>query len=317
MRRTTTRPRPAALLAATVAVALLLTACGGGSGSDGAGPSDGQERPTIVATTGILGDVTRGVVGDRADVEVLLPEGADPHGFEPSARDVARLQEADLVIANGLGLEEGLEPVLDQLAPDGPPVLEVAPQLAPIPVAGGGDALDPHVWMDPDRMTTAAYLIADAVAGATGLDADALTAGAAAYDERLRAVDEQIQAELAVIPDDRRVLVTNHDSLGYFAERYGFEVVGTVIPGGSTLAEPSAGDLAALAELVAAEGVPAVFADSTVDTGLAETLADETGTDVAVVVLYTGSLGPAGSGAETYLDLLVTDARLVAAALAG
>ena len=336
--------------AAVAAVAALLALAGCSSDDDGTttaatGAAD-DERPTIVVSTGILGDLTTAVVGDRADVEVLLPPGGDPHGYEPSARDVAAMTEADLVVVNGLGLEEGLEPVLDQVADDGVPVLRVAPELAPIPFAGGshdhtdegddhtdeddehveegddhadedGEALDPHVWMDPDRMTTAAYLVADAVAGATGLDADELTASAAAFDEQLRAADEEVQALVATVPEERRVLVTNHDSLGYFAERYGFEVVGTVVPGGSTLAEPSAGELAELAEVVADAGVPAIFADATVDTALAESLAAESGADVEVVTLYTGSLGPEGSGAETYVGLLTANAQRIAEALGG
>ena len=369
------RRSPTTALVPVLAAVLLLVGCSGEDDAPttaGTGAAD-DGRPTIVVSTSILGDVTSAVVGDRADVEVLLPPGGDPHGYEPSAQDVATMTEADLVVVNGLGLEEGLEPVLDQVADDGVPVLRVAPELAPIPFAGGGHghtdegedhadegedhadegedhtdegedhtdegedhtdegedhtdegedhdhgdaALDPHVWMDPDRMTTAAYLVADAVAEATGLDAQALTADAAAFDEQLRAVDEEVQGLLADIPEERRVLVTNHDSLGYFAERYGFEIVGTVIPGGSTLAEPSAGELAELAEVVADAGVPAIFADATVDTALADALAAETGTDVEVVTLYTGSLGPEGSGAETYVGLLTTNAQRIAGALGG
>lgn len=342
----------------TTALLVVLAACGDDDqATTGATTTEGP-RPTVVVTTTVLGDVVADVVGDLAEVEVLLPQGADPHDWEPSARDAAALAEADLVIANGLGLEAGVAPLLDQVAADGVPVLEVAPELSPIPLGAAthavddgdthaegeghdhgdddhthgtdddghdhadddghdhGEGLDPHVWMDPDRMGAAAALIATAVADATGLDAAVLAANAAAVDEQLRVADEEIQAELARIPDDRRVLVTNHDSLGYFAERYGFEVVGVVIPGGSTLAEPSAGELAELAAVVADAGVPAVFADATVDTSLAQALAAEAGGDVEVVVLYTGSLGPPGSGADTLVGMLTTNARAVADALA-
>lgn len=328
-----------AALPLLIVPALLLAACGGG---DEAGPTDsagGGARPTVVVTTTILGDLVGAVAGELVEVEVLLPAGADPHDWEPSARDAARMAEADLVVANGLGLEAGLEPVLEQLEADGVAVLEVAPELSPIPFGEHGSevedddhadeaedddghghdegGLDPHVWMDPDRMGAAAALVAEVVADRTGVDAATLAANAAAYDERLRAADEEVQAALAAVPQDRRVLVTSHDTLGYFAERYGFEVVGVVIPGGSTLAEPGAGDLAELVEVVRSTGAPAVFAETTVDPELAEALAAEAGGGVEVVTLFSGSLGPAGSGAETLPDLLVTNATRIADALSG
>ena len=297
----------------------------------------------MFATTGILGDVTSNVIGDLADVKVLMPAGADPHDFEPSARQLAELAEADLVIANGLGLEAGLEATLDQVAEDGVAVFEVGPELAPIEFGDAHDHdeadpdhdeadpdhdeegtedddhahgdLDPHVWLDPDRMASAAARIGEEVASATGLPADELADRAAAYQEELLAADEEIQAMLAAIPDDDRQLVTNHESLGYFAERYGFSIVGVVIPGGSTESEPSAAGMAELAETVAELGVPAIFADTSSSDALARTLADEVGAEVVVVELYTESLGEPGSGADSYVGLLTTNARRIADAL--
>ena len=314
-----------------------LSACSSDGDQAGTGttaPPVCTDPHTIVATTPIVGDLTSGVVGDLAEVEVVMPRGADPHAFEPSAREAAELTDADLVVAIGLGLESGLDPVLDQLADDGVPVLELGPQLSPIPVStdapdhgdeeAGDDhdddhelGLDPHVWLDPDRMTSAAFLIADQVATVTGCDPDDLAANAAEVDADLRAADERVQALVADIPDERRVLVTNHASLGYFAERYGFEVVGTVVPGGSTVAEPSAADVAELAEVIEARGVPAIFVDATTSADLAEALAAEVGTPIEVVVLRTGSLGEPGSETEDLAGLLVADAERIAAALGG
>lgn len=290
------------------------------SDEDGSDPdaTAGPDRPTIVVTTSILGDVTGNVVGDLADVEVLMPAGADPHSFEPSAQQAAELREADVVIANGLGLEAGFTETLELVQAEGTPVFAVAPELSPIPFSGGHEhgELDPHVWMDPERMAAASLLIADEVATATGLDAGELESRALAYGDELRAVDEEVQGLLAPIPEDQRVLVTNHEALGYFAERYGFEVVATVIPGGGTAAEPSAADLAELADVLTGEGVRAIFAEHVDDTSLAETLAAEVGGDVRIVTLFTDSLGDPGSGADTYTGLLITNARLVADALA-
>lgn len=342
---TTHRPIRRRLAVLTAALALL-GITGGCSSGDGATSEGGDgDRPSIVVTTSILADVTGNVVGDAAEVETLVPAGADPHSFEPSAAQVARLHEADLIVANGLGLEASLDGFLDSAVESGTPLLEVAPELGPIPFGsptqasehdhggpdehhGGSDGhgddghdhgagdLDPHVWTDPDRMATAARLIGEAVAEHTGVDAAVLEANAAAYDAELRLLDEEIQATLAVIPPEERILVTNHGSLGYFAERYGFEVVGTLTPGGSTLGEPSAASLARLADTIRDSGVPAIFTEVGADDSVARSLAAEVGTGVEVVALHTDALGPPGSGAETYVAMMSTNARLLAEALA-
>lgn len=319
------RPFRGAVTGAVVALAaaIVLGACGS---DDTSGPSSGAgggDVPVVVVTTGILGDITEHVVGDLAEVEVLLPPGADPHDFEPSAQQVAELSDADLVIANGLGLEAGLEPTLETIASGGVPVFEVGAELSPIPFgdahdeeqADGDHAADPHVWMDPDRMASATALIAAEVAEATGLDDAVLAEQASAYADEILAADEEIQATLAPIPDDRRKLVTNHEAFGYFAERYGFEVIGVVIPGGSTAVEPSAEEVAALASDIEAAGVPAIFADTSASAELVEAIAAEVGDRVEVVSLYSESLGAPGSGADTYIGLITTNAERIADAL--
>jgi zinc/manganese transport system substrate-binding protein len=156
-------------------------------------------------------------------------------------------------------------------------------------------------------------LIATEVAAETGLD---VSADAEAYATQLSDVDVLIDQQLAEIPDGQRVLLTNHEVFGYFADRYGFEVVGVIIPGGDTLAEPSSAELAALVEEIEHEGVSAIFADSSSSTDLADTLAAETGQDVEVVALFTESLGEPGSGGETYVELIQTNADRITEALA-
>jgi len=291
------------LLALPLSVALALGACGDEAADDGL---------RVVATTSILGDLVQNVVGADASVEVLVPLGADPHDYQASAQQVAAIRDADLVVANGLDLEEGLSDVLESVTDDGANVLELAPLLDPIPF-GGGDDQDPHVWFDPIRMAEAAGIIAG---GLTEIDpAFDWEARAGAYGTALEVLDADISETLSAIPEGNRVLVTNHDALGYFAARYGFEIAGTVIPSGTTLAEPSSAELAALVEEIQRRGVQAIFAETTEPSTLADAIAAEAGEAVQVVELYTGSLGEAGTGADTLIGMLRTNAQLIAAAL--
>src|SRR5690606_8768653 len=238
------------------------------------------------------------------------------------ARQVAAIRSADLVVANGLRLEEGLIEALTAAAEEGTSVLELAPAVDPIPYGAAPhdhdhdhdhDGDDPHFYMDPIRVTAAVELIA---AELERLDPTvAWSERADAYVEELEALDREIAELLSPIPPERRKLVTNHDALGYFADRYDFEVVATVIPGGSTLGEPSAADLSALVELIAEEGIPAIFAETTAPAALAEAVAAELGEGVEVRTLYTGSLGAPGSGADTYVGMMRTNAATIADAL--
>ena len=322
---------------------LLLGSCGSGDdissgttappGTDSAGVVESapqSERLLVAATTTILGDLVANVVGADADLVVLLPVGADPHDYRASAAQVALLHDADLVVANGLGLEEGILDVLEAAEADGINLLEVGDLLDPLPFGGhdeegDGDGYededhahsgaDPHFWMDPLRVAEAARLIAQALASLEGsID---WMARADSYASAIEELHEEIQAILTPIPNEDRALITNHDALGYFADRYGFEIIDTVIPGGATLAEPSSAELAALVERIRETGAPALFAETIEPTVLAEALAAEAGSGIEVVELYTGSLGEPGSGADTLIGMLREDARRIADALAG
>lgn len=316
------------LLATTAAAGLLTAACGDGTVSGG-----GDGTPVVAVTTTILGDVVAELVGDLAEVEVIMPANADPHEFQPSARQAAALRSADLVVANGGGFEEGLDDTIRSAEDDGVAVFEAVEHAALLardggePGAGddhddddgddhGHEGADPHVFTDPARMAT----VADALAGALAqqvpaLDTDAFRDRAAAYVDELRALDAEVEGMLAPIPTERRKLVTNHDVFTYFADRYDFEVVGAVIPSTTTQAAASAAQIDALARLVEAEGVPAIFADTSSPDDLAETLAAEVG-DVAVVELFSESLGAEGSGADTYAGMVRSNATRIAEALA-
>lgn len=318
------------LLPAALALTVLLAACGGGGPSDVAAD---DPRPTIMVTTSILGDVVGDLVQDDATVRVLIGPGVDPHSFSLSASQAQDLREADLVVANGLGLEESLGDALDAAAEDGAAVFEVAPRVDPLPYNGEddhddaededashddaeGEALDPHVWFSARRMAIAVDLIANEIATVDDLldDAEWQQRGQALATS-FTDLDAEIVDILDVVPADRRVLVTNHDAFEYFADAYDFTILGTVIPGRSTTVDTSAESFGALAELIRDRGVPAIFAEDTSSDRLAQALADEVGRDVQVVVLPSGALGEPGAGADTYAGLMRTVATTIAEVL--
>jgi len=282
----------------------------------------------VVATTTILGDIATHVAAPCGlDVATLMPVGQDPHGFRPSAAQAATVRNARLVLANGLGLEQGLADLLTAAESDGVDVLRLGDHLDPVrldahpsiatPPPEASGMLDPHVWLDPVRMADGVDVLTSALAAAFPDQAACLQEAGATYRKQILATHEEIRTLLAAVPPPRRSLVTNHESLGYFADRYGFVILGVVIPGGSTLAEPSPADLRDLVAAMEKAGVDVVFAETTEPARLAEAVAAEVGHPVEVVELYTGSLGPAGSGADTYLGLLETDAHRIAGALGG
>jgi len=306
-----------ALLAAGT-LALGLTACS--STPTVTGPVD------VVATTTVLGDVTEQVVTcGGGDVTVLMPIGTDPHEFTPSSEQVAQLVRANLVVANGLGLEEGLAQALESAESDGARVLTIADKVDPIEFGGHDDhaegdghdhgSQDPHVWMDMNRMADAAQIIGDDLADITG-DAAYAECGTQVADD-IRAAETEVRTLLEGVPADRRILVTDHDALGYLADAYGYEVVGTVIPGGSTLGQPSSADLADLVATMRAEGVTTIFSGVGNPAAVADAVAAELGDDVQVVSLYEGSVGEPGSGAETYIGMMKANASTIASALQG
>lgn len=285
---------------------------------------DGGEG--IVVTTNILGDLTREVVGEEAEVTVLMKPNADPHSFGISAREAALVENAALVVYNGLGLEEGVLRNVAAAEEAGIPALEVGAQVDPLAFSPGGDTADnedegepdPHFWTDPRRVVRAVELIAEhVVAEVDGVDAEAVRANAAAYTAQLEELDAWMADEFAAIPEEDRNLVTNHHVFGYLAERYGFEVVGAVIPSGTTLASPSSSDLKSLADAVNAAGVEAVFADSSQPDRLATAMAEEAGVHIEVVPLFSESLSEEGGGAATYLEMMRSNTEAIATGLRG
>ena len=296
--------KPADWLGIGLSAALMMGACSQAETV----PSDLVQ---IVTTTDIWGDVAANVAAKRADVTVLVPSGQDPHEYQASAQQLALLLAADLVVANGLGLEEGLEDVLTAAQSDGANVVFVADHLEGPQFGDADEGLDPHVWMDPTLVAQAAGMIAaelSKIESTTDWQSSAET-----YSAVLDDLDREIRRTIDAIPQGSRKLVTNHNFLEHFASRYGFAIVGTIIPGGSTMAEPSSAEIASLVDVIGQTGAPAIFTGNTESAKLAETVAAEV--EIDIVDLYTGSLGGPGSGATSLVDMLITDTQLIAEAL--
>jgi len=287
-------------VAAALALGLALSGCSAVSGSD---------RPHVVVTTNILGDVVEQVLGDQVDVTVLMPPNSDPHSSEISAKQAATMGDADLIVSNGLGLEEGLQQHLDRAEDARAPMLVAGDEIEVVPYASGDaeGTPDPHFWTDPATMVDVVDALEEKAGDIDGIDVEQLHRDASAYRDELTRLDADMTSAFAAIPPERRALVTNHHVFGYLADRFDFTVLGAVIPGGSTLAAPSASDLRSLVDAIETAGVPTIFAESSQPDRLVQVLADEAGIDVAVVELFTESLSEPGAGADSYLTMMRTN----------
>jgi ABC-type Zn uptake system ZnuABC Zn-binding protein ZnuA len=280
------------------------------------------DRLRVLATTSIVADVVAAVAGSRIELASLVPPGVDPHAFEPTPQDVRRVAEAQVIFENGLGLEAFLGDLVTS-AGSGAPLISVSAGIDALPagdhpgkVSGSAHAeWDPHVWLDPQNVILWTHAIEDALSALDPQGASAYAEGAQAYRRELLALDLEVEARLAAIPEGQRRLVTDHEEFAYFARRYGFEIVGAVIPAPSAAAEPSARELATLETIIRTTGVRAVFVSSVVSPALARQVADDTG--VRLVTLYAHSLSDAAGPAPSYLELMRLNARLIADALGG
>ncbi|MFJ4821502.1 zinc ABC transporter substrate-binding protein AztC [Streptomyces sp. NPDC088801] len=317
----TTRTRGSRRLRTLPLVLLTLALAGAGTGC-----TSSDDRPRVVVTTNILGDITQEIVGDEADVTVLMKPNADPHSFGLSAVQAAELERADLVVFNGLGLEENVLRHVEAAREAGVPTFEAGKAVDPLAFQAHGDGgpeeeagqPDPHFWTDPDRVRKAAGLIADQVAEhVDGVGEKTINANADRYDAQLADLTTSMEKSFDRIPEKRRALVTNHHVFGYLAERFGFRVIGAVIPSGTTLASPSSSDLRSLTEAMRKADVQTVFADSSQPKRLAEVLRTELGGQVRVVELYSESLTEKGKGAGTYLQMMRANTTAMADGLTG
>ncbi len=293
-----------------------------------------QDAPlAVVATTSIIGDVVAQVGGDAIDLTTLMGPGQDPHSYEPGAQELTSVASADVIFLNGWGLEEGLADDIETIA-EGALIVEISAGIEPLEF--GADehdhdeehadedhdeeeehaedehdhsGADPHVWLSVTNVNQWTENVEEVLSALDPANADTYHANAEAYLAELAELAAYADEQLALVPDDNRYLVTNHDAFGYFAHDYNFEVIGTVIPGSSTLSEPSASDLAELIEEMEYHEVCTIFTETTVSDSLAQTVSAELDEcdEVTVAPLYTGALGPADSGADTYLTMMQTN----------
>ncbi|HEY5168163.1 MAG TPA: zinc ABC transporter substrate-binding protein [Thermoleophilia bacterium] len=302
-----------ALLAAALLVIAGLLAAGCGTAT---GASSGALD--VVASTSFLADIAQNVAGDRFQVQSLIPRGTDPHAFEPTPSDLKTVAGADLVIINGGGLEGTLLTTLQNAIGRSTIVAASAGLTSRSPKPGepalAAGETDPHFWLDPELVKAYVKNIEAAFSKADPAGAAAYKANAAAYDKKLTALDAWIRQQVAQVPPADRKLVMDHASQGYFADRYRFSIVGTVLPSATTGDTPTARQLTDLVKTIRATGVRAIFVDATDNPQLAQQIGAETGVKV-VTGLLDHSLTAPGGPAPTYLDMMKHDTRLIVEAL--
>lgn len=308
-----TRPRPprrffAVLVGVSLVAALVLAACSG----DGA---DTDGRLVVVATTTQVGSVAREVGGDDIDLTVLLEPGVEAHDFQLRPSAAAALEGADLILMSGAGLEDWLEDAIRDIG-DAAGVIDLSDGV-PLRTDPASGAVDPHYWLDARNAITMVRNATGALAAERPAAADTFAERADALLGRLEAADVEIGTLLGGLAPEERRLVTDHDALGYFVDAYGLELVGSIFTSLDVSSEPSAQQLEALVAEMRAAGVRAVFTESAVNPRLAETVAEEAGVRLVDDPLYTDSLGPEGSGADTLDGMLLHNARVIHDGLTG
>jgi len=297
--------------AALVALLVLVAGCNRSGARAGAGQTAASVGPVLAVET-FLADIAQQVAGSRLAVRALMPAGVDPHSYEPTPRDVAAVAESRALIVNGAGMESFLQKLLASAGGERR-LIEASAGLEP---RTSGNEVDPHFFLAPLHVVRYVENIRDGLTAIDPAGSSLYTANAAAYSSKLRELDAWIRSQVAGIPAADRLLVTNHESLGYFAEAYGFTVVGTVLPGVSTDASPSARQLAGLIDALRATGTKAVFLESGTDPKLARQVAQEAGIRV-ITELYTHSLTDAGGPAPSYIQMMEYDVKTIVSALGG
>jgi zinc/manganese transport system substrate-binding protein/manganese/iron transport system substrate-binding protein len=306
--RHVSRSGAGSLLIAAGAAALVLAACGTIASSEEPGPTTtGALR--VVATTTVFSDIVRNVGGDRVSVASIIPAGAGPEDYEPKPDDARRLSGADLIVSNGVGLDDFLDRLVAAAGEGSAPRLVLGDGIPTISVDG---AANPHVWLDPSLVV--GYYLPAIAASLSAIDpagAATYAANRDTYAAKVEAMDRANMAKIETIPAADRKLVTFHDAFPYFAAHYGFELVGVILV--NVGQEPTAADLAALVETVKTAEVPAVFSEAQFSPGLVRTLADEAGISRVVATLYNDTVGPPPT--DTYLTMMAWNVDQIVAAL--
>lgn len=300
----------------------------------GAAAAQSDEKLKVVASFSVLQDIVNNVGGEAIDLTTIVPAGGDAHTFDPAPEQVASVSEADLIFAIGLGFEPWLA---DMIEASGSSAREVVVTDGLDLIEGGEEAhaheaaspetedheqehedgsVDPHVWGDVGNAIATTATVKEALIAADPDNTETYEANAAAYTARLQDLDRFVRDEVAKLPEDERKLVTSHDTFGYFARAYGFEVVGTAIGSVTTESgDPSAEDIANLVEQIQATGVPAIFTENVSNPDLIAAIASEAGVTVGPA-LYTDALGEAGSDGDTYIRMMTYNTTSIVTALA-
>ena len=281
-------------------VLFLLTACSAGSPQNTASTTG---LPRVLAVETFLADIVRNITADRLVVDSLLPINSDPHSYQPSPGDIKKVSISNVLVINGAGLETFITPLLENA--DGTRlVITASDGLLPIPGSGDGHPeVDPHFWMDPNNVIRYVENIRDGLIQADPQGQKLYTDNAAAYISQLILLDTWITDQVAQIPTGNRLLVTNHDSLAYFAARYGFTVIGSIIPSVSSESVPTASQLTGLIDQIRATGARAIFIETGANKQLAEQISAETNVKL-VTDLFTASLSSQNGPAPTYIDMM-------------
>ena len=283
-------------------------------------PPDEDNKLQVVATTTFVGDVVGIIGGETIELTVLLEPGQNPHSYQPAPQDMVKVSEADLIFANGLGLEDFLDDLLSGTG-NADVLVIVSEEIAPLEGLeadqdgddeGQAHDQDPHVWFDPNNVMSWTKVIADTLVEIDPDHADIFIKNAAEYREDLQFLDDWIQEQIANIPAENRNLVTDHTVFGYFVERFGFTQVGAVIPAKTTEAETSGQQLSALIDIIRENNVKAIFIGVDFDPALSEMIAEDTGAEL--ISLYFGSLSQ-GAPAESYLAFMRYNVETIVNAL--
>jgi ABC-type Zn uptake system ZnuABC Zn-binding protein ZnuA len=285
-------------------------------------PNDSNPPPKGIATESFLADIAQNIAGDNITFSSLIPVGVDPHAFEPVPSDVVKVTESEFMIENGAGLEDWLRPILDNAqgkrlevtASEG--LTSRKPSSSEQGLIGTPGGVDPHFWLDPHLVITYVKNIRDGLIKVDPAGTDGYNTRAEAYISQLNELDLWIKSRVAEIPTGKRLLVTNHETLGYFADRYGFTIIGSIIPGTSTGISPGAGDIAALEEKIHATGAKAIFVETGSNLDLASQISSDTGI-IVVTDLYTHSLSDRNGPAPTYIEMMKNNVNKIVNALKG
>jgi len=283
-------------------------------------PADATPKTSlrVLAAETFLADIAQNVVGTRAHVDALIPVGVDPHGFEPTPADVRKVADSQVLIVSGAGFEEFLTRLLVNAGGKRIVIEASAGLKSRAPTANEildpDHQGDPHFWLDPNNVIKYVENIRDGLTQADPAGAATYKANAEAYSAQLKVLDAWIADQVKPIPPERRLLVTNHESLGYFADRYGFKIVGTISPSVSSDASPSAQQLATLVNQVKASKAPAIFLETGVNAQLAKQIAQEAGVKI-VTDLFTHSTTGAQGPAPSYIGMMEYNTRTIAGAL--